>query len=178
MASGQNSDSIILPNKVDDLQVNPYDTNGLNSNLEDVLVLTRSVPLYTIDSCMFDILKRIVGFQKGCISYVDSLSCFYLGIHKKADFYRISIVSSKSQTYDCSDCVGAFLFENIVFICIGDITNELFHKLDSNFIKITDIRDYTDFGSYPDETFSEWVLSYNKKQVKMWYERICGGRKY
>lgn len=168
---------MFLPGKSQVIESNkPYneDMSSLDSAEINRIALADSfeakIPIFEVDPCMYDVLNEIIDAEKGCHSFIEGESCFYVFIADKISYYYIYFASSYLKYEDLSTCSGIFEFQNIKFICHGPCISGLLHPSDLPPV----------FIKYPIDKMllfydvsSEWVYVYDNVKFTLGKARLC-----
>ena len=95
------------------------------------------LPVYKIDSCVFDILKPIVDNDTNCAYFTKNNTGYSFSVNEiNGGGYSIGIRPVKLDKIESANYFGIFEFGQRKFLCWGQKPSELFHTVTSDSITI------------------------------------------
>lgn len=97
-----------------------------NQSSNNLFESERKLPIYVVDSSIFDILNTIVDKDSLCKYYRTDYTGYSVSISKQNDFYLIGIRPLYLDQIEPADYFGIFEFKKRKFLCWGCQPEELF----------------------------------------------------
>lgn len=98
--------------------------------------IEKTLPIFKVDSCFFDILSTIVNKDSLCDYYIKNKTAYLLSINKQEGFYSIEIRPMFLDLVVQADYFGIFEFNNRKFLCWGCKLDEIFKESTTDSINI------------------------------------------